>query len=168
MLGRSPPLEAGTTRFAARRDGHGAVNGSSTVSNEAMPEYHVPAVPESVPQLRAAVSELARELGVDDETLANVRLALTEALANALSHGYHGADGTIEVDAHAAPPVLVVSVRDRGVGVANALPSSGLGMGLKLIAACTEDLRIWEPLDGGTEVRMAFRLQGAPALSHSA
>jgi serine/threonine-protein kinase RsbW len=135
-----------------------------------MPEFQVPAVPESVPQLRAAVSDLVRDLGVDDETLANVRLALTEACANALSHGYHGEDGTIEVDAHAAPPVLVVSVRDRGVGVANALPSSGLGMGLKLIAACTKDLRIWEPLDGGTEVRMAFPLQsqGAPALSHSA
>jgi anti-sigma regulatory factor (Ser/Thr protein kinase) len=138
------------------------------VSATSVPEFNVPAVPESVPQLRAAVSELARELGVDDETLANVRLALTEALANALAHGYHGDDGTIEVDAHAAPPVLVVSVRDRGVGVANALPSSGLGMGLKLIAACTEDLRIWEPLDGGTEVRMAFPLTAARALSHSA
>jgi serine/threonine-protein kinase RsbW len=127
-----------------------------------VPSFRMSAVAESVPQLRAAVVDLARVLGVTDETLANVRLALTEACANVVAHGYPHEPGAIEVEAHAAPPVLVVSVRDRGVGVANALPSSTLGMGLKLIAACTNDLRIWEPVDGGTEVRMAFPLDHQP------
>jgi anti-sigma regulatory factor (Ser/Thr protein kinase) len=55
--------------------------------------------PASVPVLLDALEAWLAGIGLPDETRLDVVLALDEAVANVIEHGYRGAPGEIEVDA---------------------------------------------------------------------
>jgi histidine kinase-like protein len=52
-----------------------------------------PAVPETVPLLRRALTDVAAAAGAGGERLEEIRLAVTEALTNAVVHAYRDHDG---------------------------------------------------------------------------
>ena len=119
-----------------------------------------PALPGSVPEVRGAVTAFARSVGVTDDTLESVRLAVTEAVTNAVVHAYVECDrvGDIRVEAWIGEELLHVRVSDSGRGMLPRLDSPGLGLGLPLIARCVESLDVESADSGGTSVEMTFRL----------
>jgi serine/threonine-protein kinase RsbW/stage II sporulation protein AB (anti-sigma F factor) len=119
-----------------------------------------PAVPEHVRDARREIAELARRAGVPDEALGAVRLAVSEAVSNAILHGYRDgcARGEVTVLAQAEDSRLEVSVRDRGCGMSPHVDGRGAGMGLPLIAELSDALAVRPNAGGGTEVHMTFRL----------
>lgn len=120
----------------------------------------MPARPVAVAEARRAVTEVARAVGAGEEDLARVRLAVSEAVTNAVLHAYVDAPsvGEVEVEACRSDRVLDVTVRDFGRGMRPRPDSPGLGLGLPLIAQLTDQLDVRS--NGCTALRMRFELAG--------
>jgi serine/threonine-protein kinase RsbW/stage II sporulation protein AB (anti-sigma F factor) len=102
---------------------------------------------------------VAEALRLDVELLEDIRLAVSEACANAVIHAYEGeASGLMDIDVHAADGDLEVVIRDHGIGMAPRADSPGLGVGLPLMASLAGSMELLSPPGGGTEVRMRFPL----------
>ena len=116
-----------------------------------------PAEPEHVGSARRVASAAAKRAGAPDRVRDAVSLAVTEAVSNAIVHGYRESpDGRITVTVEWGGDELRVIVRDRGTGMRPRTDSPGAGLGLPLIASLAETVSVSEPPDGGTEVRMTF------------
>lgn len=120
-------------------------------------ELELQAEPRSVPAARHAVSRLARAAGANPD---DVALAVSEAVSNAVIHGYRGSAGTIVVRAHLAEGHFVVEVNDKGVGMRPHPERSGLGMGLSLIMRLARDAA-FDSSESGTTITMRFALAGS-------
>ncbi len=117
-------------------------------------EWRFAATPEHVPLMRHAVVGMVEGLGIDRDAVA---LAVTEAVANAVRHAYPGGPGEVRVVVSVVGDGVVVSVSDDGIGVRGftATQSPGVGLGLGLIRALADRVRI-EPGSNGTLVEMVF------------
>ncbi|MDP2711024.1 MAG: ATP-binding protein [Solirubrobacteraceae bacterium] len=123
----------------------------------------LPARAENVAVVRHAFGGLAEAAGVEEQTLADIKLAVTEACTNVVIHAYDRDDeGTLEVDATIEDRRLTVVIRDSGPGIVPRPDSPGLGLGLPLIATLAETLELGKDGDEQTEVRMTFSLDEAP------
>ena len=121
-------------------------------------ELTLPARPENVAVARHAIGGFADVLDVPDQTLADVKLAVTEACTNVVVHAYPGGEGPIRLRATVTDGMLRVVVSDEGRGILPRADSPGLGLGLPLIAQMAAGFEVHERDDGGTEVRMRFAL----------
>ena len=119
-----------------------------------------PAVPQSVSVIRHTLSDWARELGVREDVISALGLAVSEATTNAVVHAYADLpdprQGTVCVDATVEDGLLAVIVTDEGRGMKPRPDSPGLGLGLPLIAQMASSFEVHEGPSGGTEVRMTF------------
>ncbi len=124
-------------------------------------EWVAEAVPGSVGGLRSAVIAFASQAGMPNPPLGDMRLAVSEALTNAVMHAYrhHEQAGDLRVSAVAdGSGELVVRVRDYGTGFAPRPDSPGMGLGLPLMGALSKSMAIGSPADGaGTEIALMFR-----------
>ena len=110
---------------------------------------------------RLTLSGLARHLPVDDEMLADLKLAVTEACGNAVRHAYDDERGAVGVLFAVKDGRLEMIVEDQGGGIAELSPSEPPiaplegGMGMSIIRAIVDELDIHAGADGrGTVVRM--------------
>lgn len=116
-----------------------------------------PAVAQSVPRARNDVVAFAVRRGATQAQVDAIRLAVSEAVSNAVLHAYDGkGSGDIHVTAEIAEQELWVLIADDGCGFQAPARNPGLGWGLPLIAHMSERLEIAERADGGTEIRMRF------------
>jgi len=128
-------------------------------------ELKLPARAENVAVVRHAFGGLAEALSVDEQTLADIKLAVTEACTNVVIHAYEPDEhGPLEVDASIHDRRLKVVIRDRGRGIVPRPDSPGLGLGLPLIATLAESLELGKDAQDNTEVRMTFSLDGEDSL----
>lgn len=118
----------------------------------------LPARAENVAVVRHAIGGLGEALAIDDQTLSDVKLAITEACTNAVVHAYPDGEGPLEVCAYVRDDRLLLVVRDEGRGIVPRTDSPGLGLGLPLIATLAEALELGTDRTDRTEVRMTFRL----------
>jgi anti-sigma regulatory factor (Ser/Thr protein kinase) len=118
----------------------------------------LPARAENVAVVRHAFGGLGDALDVDDQVLADVKLAVTEACTNVVVHAYPDGEGAMEIAAAIRDGRLAIAVRDDGRGMLPRPDSPGLGLGLPLIATLAETLELGRDDDDRTEVRMTFRL----------
>jgi len=126
-------------------------------------ELTLPARPENVAVARHAIGGFADVLEVPDQTLADVKLAVTEACTNVVVHAYPNGEGPMGLRASVDDGVLRVVVVDEGRGILPRADSPGLGLGLPLIATLAESLELGSGLNEETEVRMTFRLDAVAA-----
>jgi serine/threonine-protein kinase RsbW len=124
-------------------------------------EITLPARAENVAVVRHAVGGLGEVLQVDDQTLSDIKLAVTEACTNVVVHAYPDGGGPMGLRASIDDRRLYLVVLDRGRGIVPRPDSPGLGLGLPLIATLAESLELGTGHSEETEVRMVFDL-GAP------
>jgi serine/threonine-protein kinase RsbW len=114
--------------------------------------------PASVTKLRHRAAEFAAEQGAGDQLVADVNLAVSEAVTNAVK--YSGGSGKLNdlvFSASVTEDWLELSLIDTGQSFGRGSPD-GLGLGLTIIARLCDDLRIvHEGL--GTMVLMRFALR---------
>lgn len=118
----------------------------------------LPARAENVAVVRHAIGGLGEALAIDDQTLSDIKLAVTEACTNAVVHAYPDGEGPLEVAAFISDERMLLVVRDEGRGILPRTDSPGLGLGLPLIATLAEALELGTDGEDRTEVRMTFRL----------
>ena len=119
------------------------------------------AAPQSVSRARAALAAFAAAGGASGEQVDGVRLAVSEAVTNAVLHAYRGGPGAIAVTAAVASGELWILVSDDGCGMQPRADRPGLGLGLGIISQVCDHLAIAPRSGGGTELRIGFTLAAA-------
>jgi serine/threonine-protein kinase RsbW len=124
----------------------------------------IPAKPEYVTLGRLALTGLSRLQPVRDETLADLKLALTEACSNSVRHAYGDAGGLVEIRFELHPDRLVIEVADDGEGFDPERPRDGEmlaegGLGIAIIRALADEVEIGSgPTGRGSRLRFVKRL----------
>jgi len=72
----------------------------------------IPARLDAVPGVAGAIEQFMRKAGFPDQAILDIQLALEEAIANTVLHGYHGGPGTIALHGSIADNLLVVEIMD--------------------------------------------------------
>ncbi|OFW14888.1 MAG: hypothetical protein A3F70_03850 [Acidobacteria bacterium RIFCSPLOWO2_12_FULL_67_14] len=122
--------------------------------------------------VQAVADQSGRRVGLDDEALHWVGVALRESLINAIQHGNSGDERKrVHVEftlLEEEPPGLAIRVRDEGSGFdPAALPDclapenllKSCGRGIFLIRSFMDELVLQRAPEGGMEVRMLKRAQ---------
>ena len=106
-------------------------------------ELTLPARAENVAVVRHAFGGLGDVLDVPDQTLSDIKLAVTEACTNVVVHAYPDREGGSASRALVDDRRLtVVVVDDRAAASCPRPDSPGLGLGLPLIATLAESLEL--------------------------
>ena len=120
----------------------------------------IPARAEYISLGRLALSAIAGVRPLSDETLHDLKLALTEACTNSVRHAYaDGREGEVEIVYQLDSDRLVVEVGDEGSGFEPTNGSDGHpdleegGLGIAIIRAVTDEVEIGRREDGGSRLR---------------
>ena len=118
---------------------------------------------------------LARGVGLDEDSMHWVSVAIRESVINAIKHGNRSDTAKhvfveFQTGTTADVPELAIRIRDQGEGfdpeqVANPLDEENLlkssGRGIFLIRNFMEDVQLRRAPEGGMEIRMVKRVQPA-------
>jgi serine/threonine-protein kinase RsbW len=122
----------------------------------------IPAKAEYITLVRLALSGLSNLRPLDEETLGDLKLAVTEACSNSVRHAYRdGREGAVEVVYELHADRLVVEVCDDGEGFAieESLPVGGSslsegGLGIAIIRELADELELGPGASGkGSRLR---------------
>ncbi|MGN6868357.1 MAG: ATP-binding protein [Solirubrobacteraceae bacterium] len=117
-----------------------------------------PAQGSSISLARTAVAGLAARAGVNQQRLDDIKLAVSEAITNAVVHAYPNGTGSVHVRAVIVERAFEVRIIDDGSGPRRPSQTPGLGCGLALMRASAEKFTIRQRRNRGTEVQMRWAL----------
>ncbi len=135
-------------------------------------DIDIPARGEYVVLCRLALAGLLRDRGFSEETVADLKLAISEACTNSVRHAYPDPDeeaGRVRVSFTVREDRVIMVVRDEGCGFDESagldtqpLPDGSLvagegGMGMSLIRAVVDDFLLEHPASGGTCLTLTKR-----------
>ena len=139
---------------------HAATAGVETI------RLTIPAKAEYITLVRLALSGLSRLRPLSEETLGDLKLAVTEACTNSVRHGYGDGEGTVDILYELQPDRLVVEVADDGPGfdAAGDRPTEENlqegGLGIAIIKAVSDEFEAGERAEGqGSRLRFTKLLE---------
>ena len=124
---------------------------------------------------RAAVSCFAAQMDPTLNELEDIKTAVSEAVTNAIVHGYEGTRGTVILRASIDGTLLTIEITDKGRGIAD-IPQAmepfftthpeqeRSGMGFAVMQTFMDDLRVTSTPGQGTTVRMKKRILTTPIM----
>ncbi len=119
---------------------------------------------------RAAVSSFLIQADPTVEELSDIRTAVSEAVTNAIVHGYRGTMGNIEIIVRLlSEREIYIRIKDRGCGISDvkqameplfttAPEEERSGLGFSVMESFTDKLRVSSKTGKGTTVTMRKRL----------
>ena len=117
---------------------------------------------------RVVVAVFATRMNPTLEEIDDIKTAVSEAVTNAVIHGYQNGEGTILIEAAVEENVLSVTVSDNGVGISNiekamepmfsTLPEERSGMGFSFMEAFMDRVEVISSPGGGTSVTMRKKI----------
>jgi serine/threonine-protein kinase RsbW len=134
---------------------------AETVVRSTVVNLTIPAKAEYITLSRLALTGLARSGDLGEETLSDLKLALSEACSNSVRHAYGGGEGLVEIRYELEPDRVVIEVSDDGNGLpaeraaADAEDLNEGGLGIAIIEAVSDEFEIG-PREGGNGVRLRF------------
>lgn len=129
-----------------------------------------PSLPENEAFARIAVSAFAVQLNPTLDVLADIKTAVSEAVTNAIVHGYGDAPGLVTVTAGLqGDGTLEIQVRDQGKGIADIAQAmqpffttqpekERSGMGFSVMQTFMDQVQVESALGKGTTVLMKKKL----------
>ncbi|WIX76788.1 ATP-binding protein [Amycolatopsis carbonis] len=133
---------------------------ANTPDDDPPPTLHLrqPARLDEASTLRYALIDWARARGLPDELIADLALAVYEALVNAAEHAYpDGTTGMLDLHAHHDNQIVRVTVTDHGEWSPQPAPDPRRGRGLALMDLLSDHAEI-TPTEQGTVITMAWQL----------
>jgi serine/threonine-protein kinase RsbW len=121
----------------------------------------IPAKAEYITLSRLALAGLSRVRAFPEETLADLKLALTEACSNSVRHAYGDGDGHVAISFELRDDRLIVEVADDGSGFEHEpAPTNGDegltegGLGIAIIRSIADEVEIGDgPSGKGSRLR---------------
>ena len=128
-----------------------------------------PALSQNEAFARTAAAAFAAQLDPTIEELTDIRTAVSEAVTNAIIHGYGGRGGEVEMECETEGDSFTVRIRDRGRGIddvpramqpffTSAPELERSGMGFSVMQAFMDDVRVTSAPGEGTSVEMKKRI----------
>ena len=129
-----------------------------------------PAIPENESFARMVISAFMVPLNPTIEEMADVKTAVSEAVTNAIVHGYAHSQGTVRLQArYREDGLIVVDVSDRGCGIADIARArepfyttldgeERSGMGFTVMESFMDRVEVQSSVGHGTTVRLAKQL----------
>ena len=129
-----------------------------------------PAMPENEGFARMVVSGFMLPLNPTMEELADVKTAVSEAVTNAIVHGYRGRRGTVRLHGmYTSEGLLYIDVIDRGCGIEDveharqpffttAEGEERSGMGFTVMESFMDRVEVKSQVGQGTTVRLVKRV----------
>lgn len=123
---------------------------------------------------RNAVASFVMRLDPTMEELSDIKTAVSEAVTNAILHGYEGRmDGKIQMNCKIDRDVLRVEIKDKGKGIPDIKQAmeplfttrpelERSGMGFAFMEAFMDDLEVLSEVGEGTTVIMLKKLGVSP------
>lgn len=122
---------------------------------------------------RVVAAAFATQLNPTAAELAEIKTAVSEAVTNAIIHGYENTEGTVRMEAKIHKNTLEISVIDYGWGIADIEEArkplftgkpelERSGMGFSIMESFMDSVKIISSLGEGTTVKMTktIELQG--------
>lgn len=136
------------------------------------------ALPENEGFARVAVAAFLTPLNPTLEEIEDVKTAVSEAVTNAVIHGYKEQGGTIEISCVLEKDLLKMEITDQGCGIENVEQAmepmfttrpdlERSGMGFSFMEAFMDFLEVESTVGQGTRVIMEKKLGNAPWVSDS-
>ncbi len=127
----------------------------------------IPAKPEYITLGRLALTAIARLHDLSDDTLGDLKLALTEACTNSVRHAYENGEGAVDILYELHPDRLAVEVSDEGPGFTPSTRALGPtdnelsegGLGIAIIRALTDELDVVDADASGSRLRFVKYLE---------
>lgn len=117
---------------------------------------------------RVVIAVFAARLDPTVEELDDIKTAVSEAVTNAVIHGYQNGEGTITLSASVEENVLSVTVSDDGIGIKNVeqamepmfstLSGERSGMGFSFMEAFMDRVEVISASGKGTSVTMRKKI----------
>ena len=134
------------------------------------------ALPENEGFARVTVAAILTPLNPTLEEIEDVKTAVSEAVTNAVIHGYKEQGGTIEISCVLEKDLLKMEITDQGCGIENVEQAmepmfttrpdlERSGMGFSFMEAFMDCLEVESTVGQGTRVIMEKKLGNAPWVS---
>ncbi len=118
---------------------------------------------------RAAVGVFATQLDLTLDELADIKTAVSEAVTNAIIHGYAGTKGTVEVICQLSNNEITIIIKDTGRGIddielamqplySGTDDEDRSGMGFTVMESFMDTLQVDSVIGEGTTVTMTKRV----------
>lgn len=119
---------------------------------------------------RSAVAAFVLEFDPTITELADIKTAVSEAVTNAIVHGYRRESGMIYIDVKLTEERdVIIKIRDKGVGIEDinkamqplfttAESEERAGLGFAVMQSFTDSVRVISKLDKGTTVTLTKRI----------
>ncbi|WP_422393236.1 anti-sigma F factor [Neomoorella humiferrea] len=127
-------------------------------------------LPENVGLARVAVATFAAQVDMTLNELEEIKVAVSEAVSNAIIHGYRGEpSGIVRVAAERTTTGLVIIVEDKGCGIpdvalamqpAYSSDPERMGLGFSFMQSFMDELEVTSEVNRGTRVRMFKAFKG--------
>lgn len=132
-------------------------------------------LPENEAFARVVIAAFAAQLSPTVSELADIKTAVSEAVTNAIVHGYEGTRGIVTLRAHIDGTLLTIDVTDKGKGIADIQRAmepfftthpeqERSGMGFAVMQTFMDDLSVTSSPGQGTIVRMKKRIPTLPIM----
>lgn len=125
---------------------------------------------------RTVIAAFLARLDPTMEELADVKTAVSEAVTNAIIHGYDGTPGKIKIHSWIEDTTIWIEVSDQGVGIPDVSRAmeplyttrpemERSGMGFAFMEAFMDELNVETKVGEGTTIRMKKKIYSAFILS---
>lgn len=166
---KNPEQEQGTGNLAIKQTENGAKEDGCERPDRILLEMD--SLSKNEEFARVVVAVFMSRMNPTLEELDDVKTAISEAVTNAVIHGYKNNPGIVYIEALIAGQELTVTIQDKGIGIANLKKAmepmytsdqSGerSGMGFSFMEAFMDSLEVESEQGKGTLVRMKKRIGG--------
>lgn len=149
----------------------------TVTENDVVMEFHSQSRNESF--ARMVTAAFVSRLNPTLEEIADIKTAVSEAVTNAIIHGYSGREGIIQMRLAIEEDEVTIEVADQGIGMEDVLKAmepmyttrpelERSGMGFAFMEAFMDELEVQTKLGIGTLIRMKKRIAAAKSPDQAA
>ena len=129
----------------------------------------IDAISENESFARVAVATFASRLNPTLEEIADIKTAVSEAVTNAIIHGYDGKEGIVYMTCEIDENVIHITIEDKGKGIDNVEKAreplfttkpdeDRSGMGFVFMEVFMDELFVESKLSEGTIIKMSKKI----------